>query len=258
MRNYPDQQDDTYPRNSYGDDGEDGGVLDVQHIHQEAAWGEHPYLNGGIFQAIIDRYWAKGEHGIIYTDNRSPYRVIKVANLDITDSEGNWNMANFLKDNWKKDIEGLVNIHSYWSGTCDGFHYQLIDKIKKTSKPLTVNKAIATLDLAKGDEVMFIYMELLPYVGLSHPDLTVNEMIRRVAEAATNISMKTGHILSDIVPSNYGFRQDGSAAIFDFVASFNYEDDDEDLEKAFGKWEKIERGDLFDFYGDIVRRNAKV
>ena len=251
MREYPDQQDDAYPRNSYGDDGEDGSFIDYRHIHREEAASDHPFLNGGIFQAIIDRFWTKGEHGVIYTDNRSPYRVIKVANLDITDSEGNWNMANFLKDYWNKDIEGLVRVYSYWSGTCDGFHYQLIDKIKKTGSALTVNQAITTLDLDKGDEVMFIYMELLPFVGLTHPDLTKDEMLRRVAEAGTEISMQTGHVLNDLRPSNYGFRKDGSAAIFDFEVVAQ-------TAEEYGELEKIKRDNLFDLYHDIVRRNAKV
>jgi len=254
MRDYPDPLDDTYPRNSYGDDGKDGGVLDVNTLHRKEAWSDHPFLNGGIFQAIIDRYWAKGEHGVIYTDKRSPYRIIKVANLDITDSEANWDMSAFLKHNWKKDIEGLVKIHTYWSGTCDGFHYQLINKIKKTGSALTVNQAIATLDLDKGDEVMFIYMEMLPYVGFNHPDLSEKEMMKRVAEAATNITMKTGYLISDLRPRNFGFRKDGSAAIFDFNNSFYYLTEE-------GTWDskyQIEREDIYKQYYKVIRNNAKV
>lgn len=246
MRDYPDPLDDTYPRNSYGDDGKDGGVLDVNNLHREEAWSDHPFLNGGIFQAIIDRYWAKGEHGVIYTDKRSPYRVIKVANLDITDSEHNWQMAEFFEENWKRNIEGLVKVHTYWSGTCDGFHYQLINKIKKTGSVLTVNRAIATLDLDKGDEVMFIYMEMLPYVGLSHPNLSQKEMIKRVASAAENITIQTGEVIYDLVQDNFGFRKDGTAAFFDFNIHAP--------ETTFTK--RRENESLWDFYYRIIRVNA--
>ena len=41
-------------------------------------------------------------------------------------------------------------------------------------------------------------------------------MIDRVAEAAYSIGSQTGMILTDLKPANYGFRNDGSAAIFDF------------------------------------------
>tara|TARA_B100000214_G_scaffold226200_1_gene164731 strand:+ start:2870 stop:3655 length:786 start_codon:yes stop_codon:yes gene_type:complete len=250
MSEYPDPFDDTYPRNSYGDDGKDGEVLDMNHIHRETAWSDHPYLNGGIFQAIIDRYWAKGEHGVIYTDMRSPYRVIKVANLDITDSEHNWQMAEFLEENWKRDIEGLVKIYTYWSGTCDGFHYQLIDKVKKTSTPFKVNQVIATLDLEKGDEVMFAHMEMLPYVGLNHPDLTMGEMIKRVASAAENITIKTGEVIHDLRQDNYGFRKDGTAAFFDFNIG--------DVESSFTNYYFKRREDesLWDYYYRVIRVNA--
>jgi len=46
--------------------------------------------------------------------------------------------------------------------------------------------------------------------------LSKEEMIDRVASAAYNIGTQTGMILSDLKPQNYGFREDGSAAIFDF------------------------------------------
>jgi hypothetical protein len=41
-------------------------------------------------------------------------------------------------------------------------------------------------------------------------------MIDRVASAAYNVGNQTGIILTDLKPANYGFREDGSAVIFDF------------------------------------------
>ena len=59
-------------------------------------------------------------------------------------------------------------------------------------------------------------MEKAAYLGLTHPDLTKDEMINRVAQAAYNIAIQTGYEVGDLRDPNYGFRQDGSAFIFDF------------------------------------------
>ena len=72
-----------------------------------------------------------------------------------------------------------------------------------------------TIDLEVGDELGMWMMEKVPYIGLTHPRLTRQEMIRRVARAATEITVRTQVILKDLRPPNYGFRKDGSAVIFD-------------------------------------------
>jgi len=80
-----------------------------------------PGLTGwAYFVAHVDLYYDMGEYGVIYTDKRSPYHVIKVANLDITDGESNYEMADFLRDNWYREIEGLVKITSVFVGNCAG------------------------------------------------------------------------------------------------------------------------------------------
>jgi hypothetical protein len=90
-------------------------------------------------------------------------------------------------------------------------------KIKRaTNDPAVLQKARNVLDLDEGDEILMVRMEKLPYLGLTHPDLSKEEMIKRVAEAAYNISIQTGMYLDDLKPANFGFRKDGSAAIFDF------------------------------------------
>ena len=41
-------------------------------------------------------FYDMGEYGVIYTDKRSPYHMLsKIANLDITDGESNYEMADF-------------------------------------------------------------------------------------------------------------------------------------------------------------------
>jgi len=162
-----------------------------------------PGLTGwAYFVAHVDLYYDMGEYGVIYTDKRSPYHVIKVANLDITDGESNYEMADFLRDNWYREIEGLVKITSVFVGNCDG--------------PGKLRKAVNVLDLEEDDEILMFRMELLPFLGLTHPDLDKEEMIDRVASAAYNVGNETGIVLTDLKPANYGFREDGSAVIFDF------------------------------------------
>jgi len=176
-----------------------------------------PGLSGwGYFKTHIGLFYDMGEYGVIYTDTRSPYFVNKVANLDITDGESNYEMADFLRDNWNRDIEGLVKITSIFIGECDALHKALFMRIKNATSVDNTQKAQNVLDLDKEDEILMFRMELLPYLGLNHPDLSKEEMIDRVASAAYNIGTQTGMILSDLKPQNYGFREDGSAAIFDF------------------------------------------
>ncbi len=176
-----------------------------------------PGLTGwAYFVAHVGLYYDMGEYGVIYTDQRSPYHVIKVANLDITDGESNYQMADFLRDNWYREIDGLVKITSVFVGNCDGFHKALFERIRGSVSPGKLRKAVNVLDLEEDDEILMFRMELLPYLGLNHPDLSKKEMIDRVASAAYNIGNQTGMILTDLKPANYGFREDGSAAIFDF------------------------------------------
>ena len=172
--------------------------------------------NWGYFRYLLDLYYAMGEHAVMYTDNRSPYHIIKVANCDITDGESNYQMAEFFLENRNRKIEGLIDIQYLYVGTCDGMFAQLLIKISDATDSITFQKARNVLDLDEGDEILMMRMELLPYLGLTHPDLSKQEMIDRVASAAYNIGTQTGMILSDLKPQNYGFREDGSAAIFDF------------------------------------------
>ena len=172
--------------------------------------------NWGYFRYLLDLYYAMGDYAVIYTDNRSPYHVIKVANCDITDGESNYQMAEFLLENKGRKIEGLVDIEYLYVGSCDGMFSQLLIKISDATDSITFQKARNVLDLDEGDKILMVRMELLPYLGLTHPNLSKEEMIDRVATAAYNIGTTTGITLTDLKPANYGFREDGSAAIFDF------------------------------------------
>ena len=93
---------------------------------------------------------------------------------------------------------------------------------------------------------MFAHMEMLPYVGLTHPDLTKEEMMKRVASAAENITIKTGEVIYDLVQDNYGFREDGMAAFFDFNINAP--------ETTFNK--RREDESLWDYYYRKIRVNA--
>lgn len=191
-----------------------GGVYDARY---DTTLTDDERINWGYFRAHIDLFYDMGEYGVIYTDKRSPYHVLKMANCDVTDGESNWKMADFLLENWKRNIEGLVNITCVYVGTCDAFHHELFMKVKRaTNDPELLQKARKVLDLDKGDEILMVRMEKLPYLGLTHPDLSKDEMIKRVGDAAYNVGNHTGMILTDLKPANYGFRKDGSAAIFDF------------------------------------------
>ena len=110
----------------------------------------------------------------------------------------------------------------------------LADKIAQgCENPLS---KLQILDMEEGNEMCMWLMEQTDYVGLTHPDLSREEMIKRVAEAAYNISIQTGMYLSDLKGSNYGFRKDGSAVIFDFNLSEGF---DESIDYYYGE---INRG----------------
>ena len=208
-------ENDDFGEISHSKDGYDsGGIYDSRY---DTTLTDDERINWGYFRAHIDLFYDMGEYGVIYTDKRSPYHVLKMANCDVTDGESNWKMADFLLENWKRNIEGLVDITCVYVGTCDAFHRELFMKIKRaTNDPAVLQKARNVLDLDEGDEILMVRMEKLPYLGLTHPDLSKEEMIKRVAEAAYNISIQTGMYLDDLKPANFGFRKDGSAAIFDF------------------------------------------
>ena len=171
------------------------------------SWGDFFYW--------LDEYYAHGEYGVIYTNKRTPYELIKVINCDITDGDSNYDQTEFFEENWKKNIEGLVKIYSF--ARCEaksGIMNQLSDCVAKTGT--NYQQVISVLDLDVGDELAMWTMEKAAYVGLTHPDLTKDEMINRVAQAAYNIAIQTGYEVGDLREPNYGFRQDGSAFIFDF------------------------------------------
>jgi len=171
------------------------------------SWGDFFYW--------LDEYYAHGEYGVIYTNKRTPYELIKVINCDITDGDSNYDQTEFFEENWKKNIEGLVKIYSF--ARCEaksGIMNQLSDCIAKAGT--NYQQVISVLDLDVGDELAMWTMEKAAYVGLTHPDLTRDEMIERVAHAAYNVQTRTGYAITDLKPQNYGFRNDGSAIIFDF------------------------------------------
>ena len=72
-------------------------------------------------------------------------------------------------------------------------------------------------------------------------------MIDRVASAAQNITERTGELISDLRPPNYGFRQDGTAFIFDFNVG------------AHTKSQSPLKGEsLRDYYAKRIEINEKV
>jgi len=85
--------------------------------------------------------------------------------------------------------------------------------------------AMNVLDMEIGDEMGMWVMEKAAYIGLTHPLMTRNEMILKVAEACMDVWENTkyddlwlggGYVLGDLKDLNFGFREDGSAFIFDF------------------------------------------
>jgi len=186
--------------------------------HREPSWAD--------FFQWLGEFYTLGEYGVIYADNRSPYRLIKVINCDITDGWGNEDQAAFFEENWKMDIEGLVKIHSFTRCQArSGIINPLLGKVATTNQDIVPVKKV--LDLDFDDNLAMWVMEKADYVGLNHPNLSKKQMINRVAHAAYNVGTRTGYGIGDLKPANYGFRQDGSAFIFDF----NYEDEMYSLEE---------------------------
>ena len=183
--------------------------------HRNPSWGD--------FFQWFNQYYTNGHYGVIYTDNRTPYQLIKVVNCDIADGESNTDQAEFFEEHWTSDIEGLVKIYSF--ARCEaksGIINPLQERVATTNADYV--EVMQVLDMSEGDELAMWVMEKATYIGLSHPDLTRDEMIDRVAEAAYNIGVRTGYEIGDLKEQNYGFRQDGSALIFDFnlVEDENY------------------------------------
>lgn len=172
--------------------------------------------NWGDFWDWLGIYQSHGEHGIIYQAQGYPQFLIKVVNCDITDDDGmNDKITEFFMDNADKDISGLPQIISIIRCEAqDGINNQLKVKAQEGGASW-LELGSEVLDLEVGDELGMWMMEKVPYIGLTHPSLTRKEMIRRVARAATEITVRTQYILKDLRPPNYGFRKDGSAVIFD-------------------------------------------
>ena len=160
-------------------------------------------------------YHSHGEHGVIYYAQGYPQFLIKVVNCDITDDDGmNDKITDFFMDNADKNIQGLPAIISIVRCNAqNGINNQL--KMKTQEGGASWLEVGQVLDLEAGDEVGMWMMEKVPYIGLTHPNLSKNEMIVRVAKAAKEIQYATEMVLKDLRPPNYGFREDGSAVIFD-------------------------------------------
>lgn len=182
------------------------------------------HANYGDFLRWMGQYVFNGEYAVIFADKRSPYRLIKVINLDLTDGDSNWGQADFFEENWQKDIEGLVKVYAFTKFIATKpMMLTLTNKIIEGAS--NIIKITQILDMDENDEMSMWLMEKVDYVGLTHPDLSKTEMIDLVASAAHNIGTRTGYALTDLKPQNYGFRNDGSAVIFDFnleVAEQNY------------------------------------
>jgi hypothetical protein len=172
--------------------------------------------NWSAFVNWMGMFYEAGEYGVIYTDKRTPYQLIKVVNTDITDGDSNYDQAEFFEDNWKRNIEGLVKVYSYTS--CEaksGIMNPLVGNVVRATSE-DAQEILRVLDMDVGDNLAMWVMEKANYVGLTHPNLTREEMIERVAQAAFNIGTRTGYGIGDLKERNYGFREDGSALIFDF------------------------------------------
>ena len=173
--------------------------------------------NYGDFLRWMGQYVAHGDMGVLLADTRSPYRIIKVVNCASLPTH--CRQAEFFEKNWKENIEGLVKIYSFTYFTATKpMMKTLADKIAQgCENPLS---KLQILDMEEGNEMSMWLMEQADYVGLTHPDLSREEMIDRVAYAAYNIGMRTGSFLTDLYQRNYGFMKDGSAIIFDFCHEF--------------------------------------
>ena len=187
----------------------------------------------GDFLNYIGEFYNMGEYGIIYSTKWWPERLVKVVNCDITDGESNIEQTDFYEQFWEKGIRGLPIITAFCR--------------TKLTKPLKTRleqgvvgsgadyqEAMNVLDMEVGDDMGMWVMEKAAYIGLTHPRMTKREMIKRVAQAAYNVGRETDYGISDLKESNYGFREDGSAFIFDF----NYEDQRHSLEEYEEKLSK--------------------
>ena len=174
--------------------------------------------NYGDFLRWMGQYVAHGDMGVLLADTRSPYRIIKVVNCASLPTH--CRQAEFFEKNWKENIEGLVKIYSFTYFTATKpMMKTLADKISQ-GYPRNAFPILQILDMEEGNEMSMWLMEQADYVGLTHPDLSREEMIDRVAYAAYNIGMRTGSFLTDLYQRNYGFMKDGSAIIFDFCHEF--------------------------------------
>ena len=178
------------------------------------------------FLSWFNEYYTQGEHGVIYSDLRSPDILIKVVNVDITDGWSNADQADFFEDNWKRNVEGLVDVYAFArSPVVSAITNKLKGCVLTTSADY--QSVMNVFELEKGDELAMWAMEKADYVGLTHPNMSKEEMVEAVAESAYNIQIQTGYGIMDLKEQNYGFRTDGSAFIFDF----NYQDDEFTLEE---------------------------
>ena len=178
------------------------------------------------FLSWFNEYYTQGEHGVIYSDLRSPDILIKVVNVDITDGWSNADQADFFEDNWKRNVEGLVDVYAFArSPVVSAITNKLKGCVLTTSADY--QSVMNVFELENGDELAMWAMEKADYVGLTHPNMSDEEMVDAVAEAAYNIQIQTGYGIMDLKEQNYGFRTDGSAFIFDF----NYQDDEFTLEE---------------------------
>ena len=172
--------------------------------NRKPSWGD--------FFQWFNLYYGHGRFGVIYSDIRSPYQLIKVVNCAISDNQ---QQAEFFDEHWQQDIEGLVKIHSLtFCKAKSGIINPLEGHVARTDADY--GQVMQVLSLKEGHELSMWCMEKVKYVGLTHPNLSSDDMIDRVAEAAYNITTRTGYDLRDLFPENYGFRDDGSAVIFDF------------------------------------------
>ena len=178
------------------------------------------------FLHYLGEFYNMGEYGIIYSTKWWPERVVKVVNCDITDGEGNADQTAFFQEFWGMEISGLPVISAFCrTKLTEPLKTRLEHGIAGTSADYQA--AMNVLDMEIGDEIGMWVMEKAAYIGLTHPRMTKREMIKRVAQAAYNVGRETDYGISDLKESNYGFREDGSAFIFDF----NYEDQRHSLEE---------------------------
>jgi hypothetical protein len=178
----------------------------------------------GDFLNYIGEFYNMGEYGVIYSTKWWPDRLVKVVNCDITDGESNMEQTDFYEKFWDKGIRGLPTITSF----C---RTKLTKPLKSRLEHGVVGSsgdyqaAMNVLDMEIGDEMGMWVMEKAAYIGLTHPHMTRNEMILKVAEACMDVWENTkyddlwlggGYVLGDLKDLNFGFREDGSAFIFDF------------------------------------------